>query len=159
LAPGQVRRGRVATVTDFGAFVDLGGVRGLLHLSELSWDRVERTTDVVNVGDEIDVKILSVKGGAKRVSLSLRALSPDPLNQLVEGQTLEGVVTRLVDFGAFVRVLEKVEGLVHVSELAEYRVHLPEEVVTPGDELWVKVLRIDRKRRRVDLSVNQAVQY
>ncbi|MEA3218595.1 MAG: small subunit ribosomal protein, partial [Acidimicrobiia bacterium] len=159
LAPGQVRRGRVATVTDFGAFVDLGGVRGLLHLSELSWDRVERTTDVVNVGDEIEVKILSVKGGAKRVSLSLRALSPDPLNQLVEGQTLEGVVTRLVDFGAFVRVLDKVEGLVHVSELAEYRVHLPEEVVTPGDELWVKVLRIDRKRRRVDLSVNQAVQY
>jgi small subunit ribosomal protein S1 len=159
LAPGQVRRGRVATVTDFGAFVDLGGVRGLLHLSELSWERVERTTDVVNVGDEIDVKILSVKGGAKRISLSLRALSADPLNLLVEGQTLEGVVTRLVDFGAFVRVLDKVEGLVHVSELAEYRVHLPEEVVTPGDELWVKVLRIDRKRRRVDLSVTQAVQY
>jgi small subunit ribosomal protein S1 len=159
LEPGQVRRGRVATVTDFGAFVDLGGVRGLLHLSELSWERVERTTDVVRVGDEIDVKILSVKGGAKRISLSLRALAPDPLEELSEGQMLQGVVTRLVDFGAFVRVLDRIEGLVHVSELAEYRVHLPEEVVTPGDEVLVKVLRIDRRRRRVDLSVNQAVQY
>jgi small subunit ribosomal protein S1 len=159
LAPGQVRRGRVATVTDFGAFVDLGGVRGLLHLSELSWERVERTTDVVRVGEEVDVKILSVKGGAKRISLSLRALTPDPLEELAEGQMLQGVVTRLVDFGAFVRVLERIEGLVHVSELAEYRVHLPEEVVTPGDEVWVKVIRIDRRRRRVDLSVNQAVQY
>jgi small subunit ribosomal protein S1 len=159
LQPGQVRRGRVATVTDFGAFVDLGGVRGLLHLSELSWDRVERTTDVVRVGDEVDVKVLSVKGGAKRISLSLRALTADPLEGLAEGQRLEGVVTRLVDFGAFVRVLDRVEGLVHVSELAEYRVQLPEEVVAPGDQVWVKVLRIDRRRRRVDLSVIQAVQF
>lgn len=159
LEPGQTRRGRVVTVTDFGAFVDLGGVRGLLHLSELSWNRVERVSDVVKVGDEIDVKILALKGGSKRVSLSMRAAQPDPLAGLVEGQRLLGVVTRLVDFGAFVRVLDRIEGLVHVSELAEYRVHLPEEVVTPGDEVWVKVLRIDRRRRRVDLSVNQAVQY
>jgi ribosomal protein S1 len=159
LQPGQVRRGRVATLTDFGAFIDLGGVRGLLHLSEISWERVERTADVLRVGEEIDVKIMSVKGGAKRVSLSVRALTPDPLDGLAEGQTTMGVVTRLVDFGAFVRVLDRVEGLVHVSELAEYRIHLPEEVVTPGDEVLVKVLRIDRRRRRVDLSVNQAVQY
>jgi small subunit ribosomal protein S1 len=159
LEPGQKHRGRVVTITDFGAFVDIGGVRGLLHLSELSWDRVERTSDVVSVGDEVDVVVLGVKGNRKRISLSMRAASPDPLETLSEGQTLMGVVTRLVDFGAFVRVPGGVEGLVHISELAEYRVHLPEEVVTPGDEVLVKVLRIDRRRRRVDLSVNQAVQY
>ena len=159
LAPGQVHRGRVVTVTDFGAFVDIGGVRGLLHLSELSWNRVEKTSDVVSVGQEIDVQILSLKGGSKRISLSMRAVNPDPLVGILEGERLLGVVTRLVDFGAFVKVKDEVEGLVHVSELAEYRVHLPEEVVTPGDEVWVKVVRIDRKRRRVDLSVNQAVQY
>jgi small subunit ribosomal protein S1 len=107
----------------------------------------------------VEVKVLSVKGDAKRVSLSLRALTADPLQDLAEGQTLAGVVTRLVDFGAFVRVLDGVEGLVHVSELAEYRVHRAEEVVAPGDEVLVKVLHIDRRRRRVDLSVIQAVQY
>ncbi len=159
LAPGQLRRGRVATVTDFGAFVDLGGVRGLLHLSELSWERVERTTDVVNVGDEIEVKVLSVKEGNKKISLSLRAVRPDPLRGVVEGKIVQGTVTRLVDFGAFVRIEDGVEGLVHVSELAEHRIHLPEEVVTPGDEVLVKVLRVDRRRRRLDLSVNQAVQF
>jgi small subunit ribosomal protein S1 len=159
LEPGQVRRGRVSTITDFGAFVDLGGVRGLLHLSEISWERVERTADVLAVGDEIDVKVLSVKGASKRVGLSVRALTTDPLEELAEGQTLLGVVTRLVDFGAFVRVLDRIEGLVHISELAEYRVQLPEEVVTPGDEVLVKVMRIDRRRRRIDLSINQAVQF
>lgn len=159
LEPGQQHRGRVVTVTDFGAFVDIGGVRGLLHLSELSWDRVDRTSDVVSVGDEVDVVVLAVKGNRKRISLSMRAATSDPLESLTEGQNLNGVVTRLVDFGAFVKVPGGIEGLVHISELAEYRVHLPEEVVTPGDEVLVKVLRIDRRRRRVDLSVNQAVQY
>ncbi|MPY94239.1 MAG: S1 RNA-binding domain-containing protein [Acidimicrobiia bacterium] len=159
LQPGQLRRGRVATITDFGAFVDLGGLRGLLHLSELSWDRVERTTDVVNVGDEIEVKILSIKDGTKKISLSLRAVSPDPLREVVEGEVVQGIVSRLVDFGAFVRIKNGVEGLVHVSELAEHRIHLPEEVVTPGDEVYVKVLRVDRRRRRLDLSINQAVQF
>ena len=158
LEVGQIRKGRIITITDFGAFVDLGGVRGLLHLSELSWGRVDHPNDVLKVGAEVDVKIIGVKGGTKRISLSMRAVDPDPLDGLLEGQTLIGTVTRLVDFGAFVRVSDGVEGLVHVTELAEYRVHLPEEVVTPGDEVWVKVLRIDRKRRRVDLSVNQAVQ-
>ena len=131
----------------------------MVHVSELSWERTLRASDVVRVGDEIEVKVLGVKGDAKRVSLSLRALTSDPLEGLAEGQTLPGVVTRLVDFGAFVRVLDGVEGLVHVSELAEYRVHLAEEVVAPGDEVLVKVLHIDRRRRRVDLSVIQAVQY
>jgi small subunit ribosomal protein S1 len=156
LAPGQVHRGRVSLLTDFGAFVEIGGVRGLVHLSELAWSRVERAADVVNPGDEVDVKVLGIKPG-KKLSLSIRAVTPDPLATLQAGQVLTGVVTRLADFGAFVRVGDGAEGLVHVTELAEYRVHAPEEVVAPGDEVLVKVIRIDRKRRRLDLSVNQAV--
>ncbi|MDH4146828.1 MAG: S1 RNA-binding domain-containing protein [Acidimicrobiia bacterium] len=158
LSVGEVRTGRVVTLTDFGAFVDIDGVRGLLHLSEMSWERVERPADVVSVGQDVEVKVLAVKGAKRRVSLSIRALTADPLDQLSEGQTLTGTVSRLVDFGAFVRVAG-IEGLVHISELAEYRVHLPEEVVTPGEEVLVKVLKVDRRRRRVDLSINQAVQY
>ncbi len=156
LAAGQVHRGRVSLLTDFGAFVDIAGVRGLVHLSELSWSRVERAGDVVSVGEEIEVKVLGIKPG-KKLSLSLRALNPDPLTTVKEGEILPGVVTRLADFGAFVRVASGAEGLVHVTELAEYRVHAPEEVVAPGDEVLVKVLRVDRRRRRLDLSVNQAV--
>jgi small subunit ribosomal protein S1 len=156
LAPGQVHRGRVSLLTDFGAFVEIGGVRGLVHLSELAWSRVDRAADVVNPGDEVDVKVLGIKPG-KKLSLSIRAVTPDPLATLQNGQVLPGVVTRLADFGAFVRVGDGAEGLVHVTELAEYRVHAPEEVVAPGDEVLVKVIRIDRKRRRLDLSVNQAV--
>lgn len=156
LAAGQVHRGRVSLLTDFGAFVEIGGVRGLVHLSELSWSRVDRADEVVTPGTEVEVKVLAVKPG-KKLSLSIRALTPDPLTTLQPGQILPGVVTRLADFGAFVRVGDGAEGLVHVTELAEYRVHAPEEVVTPGDEVLVKVLRIDRKRRRLDLSVNQAL--
>lgn len=156
LQPGQVHRGRVSLLTDFGAFVDIAGVRGLVHLSELSWSRVERAGDVVSVGDDVEVKVLGVKPG-KKLSLSMRALSADPLTSLREGEILPGVVTRLADFGAFVRVGSGAEGLVHVTELAEYRVHAPEEVVAPGDEVLVKVLRVDKRRRRLDLSVNQAV--
>jgi len=156
LAAGQVHRGRVSLLTDFGAFVEIGGVRGLVHLSELAWGRVERAADVVSPGDEVDVKVLGIKPG-KKLSLSIRAVTPDPLATLQTGQVLTGVVTRLADFGAFVRVGDGAEGLVHVTELAEYRVHAPEEVVAPGDEVLVKVIRIDRKRRRLDLSVNQAV--
>ncbi|MDY7105105.1 MAG: S1 RNA-binding domain-containing protein, partial [Actinomycetota bacterium] len=159
LEPGQTRKGRVATLTDFGAFVDLGGVRGLLHLSEMAWERVSRPDEVVRVGQEIEVKVLAVRKDGKRISLSLRETMPDPFRSLEVGETLQGVVTRLVDFGAFVRVGEGAEGLVHLSELAEYRVNLPEEVVAPGDEVLVKVIGLDRKRRRLDLSVIQAVQY
>ncbi len=156
LAAGQVHRGRVALLTDFGAFVEINGVRGLVHLSELSWGRVERAADVLTLGEDVEVKILGIKPGRK-LSLSIRALSKDPLSSLQNGQILPGVVTRLADFGAFVRVGDGAEGLVHLTELAEYRVHAPEEIVAPGDEVLVKVIRIDRKRRRLDLSVNQAV--
>ena len=156
LAPGQVHTGRVALLTDFGAFIEINGVRGLVHLSELSWRRVDRAAEVVTTGDEVDVKILAIKPGRK-LSLSIRAISPDPLSTLQNGQILPGVVTRLADFGAFVRVGDGAEGLVHLTELAEYRVHAPEEIVAPGDEVLVKVIRVDRKRRRLDLSVNQAV--
>ena len=111
----------------------------------------------VSVGDELEVKVVRIEKGGKRIALSVRALTPDPLADLEEGAVVDGVVTRLVDFGAFVRIPPGIEGLAHVSELAEYRVNVPEEVVTPGDELMVKIIGIDRKRRRIDLSVRQAV--
>jgi small subunit ribosomal protein S1 len=158
LQPGEVRRGRVASLSDYGAFVDVGGVNGLVHLSELSWQRVRHPSDVVQVGDEVDVKVLDVKVKKRRVSLSIRQLTEDPLGALVPGEIRTGPVTRLVDFGAFVD-LSGVEGLVHLSELAEYRVSAPEEIVAPGEEVRVKVLSVDRKRRRVELSIRQAAEY
>ncbi|MDH3682705.1 MAG: S1 RNA-binding domain-containing protein, partial [Acidimicrobiia bacterium] len=158
LKPGESCRGRVTSITNYGAFVDLGGVNGLVHLSELSWKRVRRPNDVVALGDEVEVRILDVKAKKRRVSLSLRQMRPDPLTELEVGQIYRGPVTRLVDFGAFVAIGE-VEGLVHLSELAEYRVSTPEEVVTPGEEVGVKVLSIDPKRRRIELSIRQAAEF
>jgi len=131
LKKGEVRSGTVASLTDYGAFVDLGGVSGLVHISELSWQRVGRPGDVVSVGDQVEVKVLDVKPKKKRISLSLRQTSPDPLLTLEVGAVVSGRVTRLVDFGAFVAVGDA-EGLVHLSELAEYRVISPEEVVAQG---------------------------
>ena len=159
LKPGSTCRGTVNSITDYGAFVDLGGVNGLIHLSELSWDRVRKVSDVVSLGDELEVYVLDVKAKKRRVSLSLRQLVPDPLSELTIGAIHTGPVTRLVDFGAFVSLGGDVEGLVHLSELAEFRVSTPEEVVTPGDEVAVKVLSVDRKRRRVELSIRRAVEY
>lgn len=156
LEPGQVHRGKVVLLTEFGAFVDIGGVRGLVHLSELSWRRVTRADEVVAVGDEVDVKVLQAKGDRK-VGLSIKALQDDPFRGIDVGAVIEGTVTRLAPFGAFVRIGTELEGLVHVSELAEYRISGPEEVVAPGDPVAVKVLKVDRRRRRVDLSVIQAV--
>ncbi|MBM3683268.1 MAG: S1 RNA-binding domain-containing protein [Actinobacteria bacterium] len=156
LEPGQVHRGKVVLLTEFGAFVDVGGVRGLVHLSELTWRRVSRADEVVRVGDEVEVKVLQARGDRK-VSLSMKALQDDPFRGVEPGAVLDGIVTRLAPFGAFVRIGDDVEGLVHVSELAEYRISGPEEVVTPGDAVSVKVLKVDRRRRRVELSVIQAV--
>lgn len=158
LKKGEVRAGTVASLTDYGAFVDLGGVSGLVHISELSWQRVGRPGDVVSVGDQVEVKILDVKPKKKRISLSLRQTSPDPLLTLEVGAVISGRVTRLVDFGAFVAVGDA-EGLVHLSELAEYRVISPEEVVAPGDEVGVKILSVDTKRRRIELSIRRAAEY
>ncbi|MGI9612325.1 MAG: 30S ribosomal protein S1 [Acidimicrobiales bacterium] len=158
LSPGDTCRGKVTSITDYGAFVDIGGVNGLVHLSELSWHRVRKPADIVSLGDELEVRVLDVKPKKRRVSLSLRKMQPDPLSELEVGEVRRGPVTRLVDFGAFVS-LGDVEGLVHLSELAEYRVSAPEEIVTPGDEVGVKILSVDRKRRRVELSIRRAAEF
>ena len=156
LVPGETRSGTISSLTDYGAFADLGGVNGLIHLSELSWSRVRRPSDVVAVGDAVEVKVLDVKVKKRRVSLSIRQLQPDPLDGITVGAVIEGPVRRLVDFGAFVDV-GGAEGLVHLSELAEYRVSAPEEIVTPGEVVRAKVISIDPKRRRIELSIRQAV--
>lgn len=156
LATGDSRSGIVSSITDYGAFVDLGGVNGLVHLSELSWRRVRHPSDVVSVGDTVEVKVLDVKVKKRRVALSMRQLTPDPLAGISEGQIISGPVCRLVDFGAFVD-LGGAEGLVHLSEMAEYRVATPEEIVTPGEIVRAQVLSIDKKRRRIELSIRQAV--
>ncbi|MEM7341367.1 MAG: S1 RNA-binding domain-containing protein [Actinomycetota bacterium] len=158
LKPGDSCRGKVTSITNYGAFVDIGGVNGLVHMSEMSWQRVRRPQDVVTLGDEVDVEVIEVKPKKRRISLSIRRLTPDPLSELTAGEVMTGRVSRLVDFGAFVS-LGTVEGLVHLSELAEYRVSTPAEVVAPGDEVGVKVLSIDTKRRRVELSIRQAAEY
>lgn len=156
LQVGDTRTGTVASLTDYGAFVDLGGIKGLVHLSELSWNRVRHPSEMLTVGDEVDVKVLDVKVKKRRISLSMRRLSPDPLAGIEVGSIVEGPVCRLVDFGAFVD-LGGSEGLVHLSELAEHRVSTPEELVAPGEIVRVKVLSVDRKRRRIELSIRQAV--
>lgn len=158
LKPGEVRSGTVASIADYGAFVDLGGVSGLVHISELSWRRVSKPSEVVTVGDTVEVKVLDVKPKRKRISLSIRQITPDPLSTIEVGAVVTGPVTRLVDFGAFVAIGE-FEGLVHLSELAEYRVSTPEEIVAPGDEVGVKILSVDLKRRRIELSIRQAAEY
>ncbi len=158
LRPGDRATGRVTSITDYGAFVDIGGVNGLVHLSELSWQRVRRAADVVTLGDEVEVVVLDVKAKKRRISLSMRQTRPDPLSELQVGEIRRGPVTRLVDFGAFV-ALGDVEGLVHLSELAEYRVSTPDEVVAPGDEVGVKILSVDTRRRRIELSIRQAAEF
>ena len=156
LKPGDVRSGRVVSLADYGAFVDVDGVQGLVHLSELSWRRARTPSEVVEVGEAVEVKVLDVKVKKRRLSLSIRQLTPDPLAPVQPGDVIEGPVCRLVDFGAFVD-LGGVEGLVHLSELAEHRVSAPEEIVTPGEVVRAKVLSVDRKRRRIELSIRQAV--
>ncbi|MFC1408191.1 30S ribosomal protein S1 [Streptacidiphilus sp. N1-12] len=157
---GQVRSGVVSSILNFGAFVDLGGVDGLVHVSELSWQHIDHPSDVVEVGQEVTVEVLDVDLDRERVSLSLKATQEGPwqrfarINQI--GQVIPGKVTKLVPFGAFVRVDEGIEGLVHISELAERHVEIPEQVVQVGDEIFVKVIDIDLERRRVSLSLKQA---
>ena len=159
LRPGEVRQGRVSSITKFGAFVDLGGVDGLIHISELSWGRVEHPSDVVRVGDEVEVYVLDVDREKGRVSLSLRRLQPKPWDTVLEryaiGQVVEGTVTRVVPFGAFVRLDDGIEGLVHISELADRYVNHPHEVVKEGDRVQVRILNIEPERKRMGLSIKQ----
>jgi small subunit ribosomal protein S1 len=160
LQKGQVRKGVVSSIVNFGAFVDLGGVDGLVHVSELSWKHIDHPTEVVAVGDEVTVEVLDVDLDRERVSLSLKATQEDPWRQFARthaiGQIVPGKVTKLVPFGAFVRVEEGIEGLVHISELAERHVEVPDQVVTVGDDAMVKVIDIDLERRRISLSLKQA---
>jgi small subunit ribosomal protein S1 len=160
LAKGQVRTGVVSSIVNFGAFVDLGGVDGLVHVSELSWKHIDHPSEVVEVGQEVTVEVLDIDLDRERVSLSLKATQEDPWRQFARthqiGQVVPGKVTKLVPFGSFVRVQDGIEGLVHISELAERHVEIPEQVVNVGDELLVKVIDIDLERRRISLSLKQA---
>ncbi len=162
LKPGEVRRGVVSSVVNFGAFVDLGGMDGLVHVSELSWKHVDHPGSVVQVGDEIEVQVLEVDLDRERISLSLKATMQDPWQEFASGhrvgELVYGRVTKLVQFGAFVQVGDGIEGLVHISEMSAHHVDLPEQVVTPGEELWVKIIDLDLQRRRISLSIKQAAE-
>jgi small subunit ribosomal protein S1 len=162
LKPGEVRKGVVSSVVNFGAFVDLGGMDGLVHVSELSWKHVDHPGSVVQVGDEIEVQVLEVDMDRERISLSLKATQQDPWQEFATnhrvGELVYGRVTKLVPFGAFVQVGEGIEGLVHISEMSAHHVDLPEQVVTPGEELWVKIIDLDLQRRRISLSIKQAAE-
>src|SRR5213592_1449004 len=162
LKPGEVRKGTVSSVVNFGAFVDLGGMDGLVHVSELSWKHVDHPGSVVQVGDEIEVQVLEVDLDRERISLSLKATQQDPWAEFANthrvGELVYGRVTKLVPFGSFVQVGDGIEGLVHISEMSAHHVDLPEQVVTPGEELWVKIIDLDLARRRISLSIKQAAE-
>nr|WP_320145828.1 bifunctional 4-hydroxy-3-methylbut-2-enyl diphosphate reductase/30S ribosomal protein S1 [uncultured Anaeromusa sp.] len=162
IEPNQVVHGVVRRLTDFGAFVDIGGVDGLIHISDLSWHHVKSPQEVVQVGDEVDVLVLKVDAAAKRISLSLKQTQRDPwmdaVEELQEGMLVKGVVTKLMPFGAFVKIHGDIEGLVHISEMAEQRINKPEEVVSIGQEVVVKVIRVEKEQKRIGLSISQAQQ-
>jgi small subunit ribosomal protein S1 len=162
LKKGDVRKGRISSLAKFGAFVDLGGADGLIHLSELSWSRVNHPSEVIQVGDEVQVYVLNVDRDRKRIGLSLRRLEPEPWSVVHDryavGQVVEGIITKLASFGAFARVDGTLEGLIHISELANHRVTHPREVVKEGDVLNLRIIRIDPARRRMGLSLKRAAE-
>lgn len=160
LEKGKVVKGVVSSIVNFGAFVDLGGVDGLIHISELSWSHVDHPSEILSVGDEIDVEILDVDRERSRVSLGLKQTQPDPWREAVKrfksGEIIEGAITKLVPFGAFVEVAQGVEGLIHISELSDKKIEFPEEIVKIGEKIKVKVVDVDLDRRRLSLSLKQA---
>jgi small subunit ribosomal protein S1 len=160
LQPGMTVEGKISNIVDFGAFVDLEGIDGLIHISELSWSHVNHPSEILSIGETVRVKVLDIDRDRQRISLGLKQTQEDPwqkvLNEYKPGDALEGKVTKVVAFGAFVEVVPGVEGLVHISELAEHHVENPSEVVQPGDEVWVRILEIDESRRRISLSVKRA---
>lgn len=160
LKVGEIRRGRVVSLCDFGAFIDLGGADGLVHLSELAWHRVNHPSEVLSVGDEVDVYILSIDQESKRIGLSLKRTQSDPWQEVAQkyyvGQLVEGTITKVVKFGAFARLKdEDVEGLIHISELSDKHISHPREVVREGDVVTLRVIRIDEQNRRIGLSFKQ----
>jgi small subunit ribosomal protein S1 len=162
LKEGEIRTGTVTSVADFGVFVALGGVDGMIHLSELSWVKINHPGDLVQVGDEVQVKVLSVDRDRERVALSLKRLQPEPWTTVEErykvGQLVNGTITKLASFGAFARLEDSIEGLIHISELADRRIQHPKEVVKEGDTLTLRVIRIDSARRRLGLSLKRATE-
>ncbi len=162
LEAGQVVEGKISNIVDFGAFVDLDGIDGLIHISELSWSHVNHPSEVVAIGDTVRIKVLDIDRDRQRISLGLKQTQEDPWQRVISahrpGDVLEGAVTKVVAFGAFVEILPGVEGLVHISELADHHVESPSEVVEPGTTLNVKILEIDEERRRLSLSIKQVAE-
>ena len=160
LEEGEVRSGVVTGISSFGAFVDLGGADGLIHISELSWSMVNTPEEVVRVGQKVDVFVLRVDAENKKIALSLRRLQPEPWETINErhntGDIVNATVTKLTNFGAFARVEDSIEGLIHISELSSRMINHPREVVREGDQVEVKILRIEPERRRLGLSLKQA---
>jgi small subunit ribosomal protein S1 len=159
LQPGLVVEGQISNIVDFGAFVDLDGIDGLIHISELSWSHVNHPSEILNIGDTVQVKVLDIDRDRQRISLGLKQTQEDPWQRIVDtysvGDELAGKVTKVVTFGAFVEILDGVEGLVHISELAPQHVESPREIVHPGDEIRIKILEIDSERRRLSLSAKR----
>ncbi len=159
LQPGQVVEGKISNIVDFGAFVDLDGIDGLIHISELSWSHVNHPSEILQIGDTVSVKVLDIDRDRQRISLGLKQTQADPWQRVVDtynvGDELEGTVTKVVTFGAFVEILDGVEGLVHISELAQHHVENPRELIRPGDQVRVKILEIDSERRRLSLSIKR----
>jgi small subunit ribosomal protein S1 len=161
LSEGEVRKGRVSSICDFGAFVDIGGADGLVHLSELSWSRVRHPSEVLRVGQEVDVYVLGINAQEKKIALSIKRTQAEPWSRVATayevGQLVRGTVTQLANFGAFARIEDGIEGLIHVSELVDDRVTHPKQVVSEGDELLLRIIRIDPQRRRMGLSLRRAL--
>ena len=159
LTEGDVRSGRVTSLADFGAFVNIDGADGLVHLSEISWDRIEHPREVLSVGQEVEVKVIGVDRERKRIGLSIRQLQEDPwiknVEALKEGQLIEGTITHLTKFGAFARLGEDLEGLIHISEISEQRVTHPKEVLHEGDVVTLRVIKIEPDRHRIGLSLRK----
>ncbi len=162
LEEGAIMEGVVSSLADFGAFVNLGGADGLVHLSELSWERISHPSEVVEIGQKVQVQVISVDRERKRIGLSLRRLQPEPWTVVAEqyqvGQIVRGIITKLVNFGAFARLVDvPVEGLIHISELSHQRISHPKEVVSPGEEHELRIIRIEPERKRLGLSLKQAL--
>jgi small subunit ribosomal protein S1 len=160
LSEGDVRTGTVSSVCDFGAFVDIGGADGLVHLSEISWSRVKHPAEVLKVGDKVQVSILNIDNDRKRIALSIKRTQSEPWTRVSEryqlGQMVEGTITQLASFGAFARIEDGIEGLIHVSELGDERIQHPREVVQEGDVIQARIIRIDPARKRMGLSLRPA---
>jgi small subunit ribosomal protein S1 len=161
LQEGDVRQGQVVNLADFGAFVDIGGLEGLVHLSELSWKRVNDPSEVIQVGDTVEVSVLNIDHERQRLALSLKRLEPDPWTRLEEkyrvGQLVEATITKLTKFGAFARISDEYElvGLIHISELSEEHVAHPRDVVKSADTVMVRIIRIDPEQKQLGLSLKQ----